>query len=102
LRVAKLPGGQIQLDWSDSCQPDEDYAVYEGELGQFYTHAPVVCSTGGATLAAVQPGLDAAYYLVAPTRGGHEGSYGKASNGVERPQLCGACFPRALINPVCP
>ena len=102
LRVGKLPGGQIQLDWSDSCQPDDDYAVYEGELGQFYSHAPVVCSTGGVTLAAVQPAFAAAYYLVAPTRGGFEGSYGKASNGVERPWLCGACFPRVLSNPVCP
>ena len=103
LRVAKLPGGQIQLDWSDSCQPDDDYAVYEGVLGQFYTHGPVVCSTDGATLAAVSPGFAAAYYLVAPTRGGLlEGSYGKASNGTERPWLCGACFPRVLSDPVCP
>lgn len=102
MTVVKLPGGQIQLDWSASCLPDDDYAVYEGQLGRFYSHAPVVCSTGGATGAAVQPGFDGAYYLVAPTRGGFEGSYGKNSDGEERPRRCGACFPRALSDPVCP
>ena len=50
LTLNQMPGGDIHLSWGSSCGPQEtDYAVYEGILGDFTTHTPVLCSTGGLT-----------------------------------------------------
>lgn len=86
------------LTWDDSClAADDDYAVYEGVLGDFTSHAPVQCSTGGATSATITPAAGGTFYLVVPHNGVYEGSYGVDSAGAERPQADdGACFPQEL------
>lgn len=102
LTVARAPGGSLSLSWGGSCRGgDDDYAVYEGALGSFYSHASRACSTAGATAALIAPAAGNTYYLVVPTRSYREGSYGKNSAGAERPVGSGACFPQ-LVKPCDP
>ena len=99
LTVAKGASGSLSLAWGASCRGgDDDYAVYEGTLGSFYSHAARLCSTSGARSALIAPAAGGTYYLVVPTRAYREGSYGKDSAGVERPAGSGACFPQ-LVKP---
>ena len=99
LRVSTLPNGDLSLLWGPSCRTtDTDYAVYEGTLGDFASHVPKVCSTGGLRTQELTPGAGDTYYLVVPTQAGREGSYGKSSAGIERPQGPAACLPRAICS----
>jgi len=101
LRLGKVAGGDLQLDWGPSCRvSDGDFAVYEGALGLFASHLPVVCSTGGATSLILTPVQNRGYFLVVPAGSGIEGSYGHASGGVERPLGSAAC--RAQVVVPCP
>jgi hypothetical protein len=91
-------GGTLRLSWSPSCLAAEsDYAVYEGTLGSFTDHVPLFCSTSGATAATIVPGGGNTYYLVVPHGGAAEGSYGTASDSLERPPSVAACLPRAMV-----
>ena len=79
---------------------DNEYAIYEGNVGSYYNHASKFCSTGGATTWTFTPATWDAYYLVVPHNGINEGSYGLDSASNERPQGVPACLPQ-LIG-VCP
>ena len=97
LTVSKGAGDTIALAWGASCvAADADYAVYEGTLGSFASHAPRACSTGGATSFGLTPAAGPTYYLVVPVHADREGSYGTDSANAERPQGIGACAPRTL------
>jgi hypothetical protein len=99
LRLAKLPNGDLTATWGASCNAnDDDYALYTGTLGNFASHVPQTCSTAGATTTTFTPPAGATYYLVGPTNGVEEGSYGTDSNGLERPQGAGACLPRSIVS----
>jgi hypothetical protein len=99
LTVAKAVGDSLALAWGASCRSgDDDYAVYEGTLGSFYSHAARACTTAGATAATIASAAGNTYYLVVPTRAYREGSYGKSSAGAERPSGSGTCFPQ-LVKP---
>jgi hypothetical protein len=88
-------GSDLKLTWGPSCRPtDTDYEVYEGSLGAFTSHSAKLCTTGGATSATFTPAGGLRYYLVVPTDGSSEGSYGIASNGVERPRGATTCRPQ--------
>jgi len=94
--------GDLTLTWGSSCRTtDIDYAIYEGTLGTFPSHAPRLCTTGGATTATFPAPSGSAYYLVVPRNAAREGSYGRASDGSERPQGIDACLPQAIA-PACP
>jgi hypothetical protein len=100
LRVARVGVDDVELTWADSCAVgDQDYAVYQGTLGDFAGHVPVDCSTGGATTHTFTPG-DSVYFLVVPRNASREGSYGTDSAGAERPRSGSACVPQALA-PAC-
>jgi hypothetical protein len=89
------PNDEVTLTWGDSCsQDDDDYAVYAGQLDGVGDHAPLACSTAGSTTYTLVPGAGDAYYLIVPNNGITEGSYGRDSSGVPRPQGAGACYPR--------
>lgn len=101
LRLGQAAGGQLTLEWSPSCSTgDSDYAVYEGSVGQWTDHAPLSCSTSGATFVTVTPSPGSHYYLVVPLNGDREGSYGTDSTGRERPPAPSACEIQALAS--CP
>ena len=98
LRLDKTGDGGIEASWDESCLGDRDYAVYRGTLGAFESHARLTCSTGGLTSASLDSGPASAYYLIVPTNGVSEGSYGRAGDGSLRPAAAipVACFPQLL------
>ena len=97
LTIAKAVVGQITLDWSISCiGTDDDYEIYEGTIGSYYSHTARFCTTGGATTKTLAPAAELTYYLVVPRNLGREGSYGARSGGAERPQGGGACLPQQI------
>lgn len=95
------PGDELTLFWGASCQAsDTDYAIYEGFMGGGYTsHAPLICSTGGASTVTLRPGADNHYYLVVPHNGAREGAYGFDSQGVPRFPAAAACLIQDWICP---
>lgn len=96
LRVDKS-GGSLALNWLPSCSTgDNNYEVYEGMVGTWYSHVPVTCTTGGATSSTFAPAAGDRYYLVVPRNNTNEGSYGKNSSSVERPPSSSLCVPQAL------
>ena len=85
---------QVELAWGGSCVgSDTDYGIYEGRIGDFYSHTRKVCTTGGSTVEQVTPGLDpvGTYYVVVPNNGVFDGSYGRNSAGVQRPDGSSTC-----------
>jgi hypothetical protein len=87
----------LSLQWDFSCSYAAlDYEVYEGVLGNFTSHVPRLCSTGGDPFANISPPGGSAYYLVVATTGAFEGSYGKNNAGVERARSTAACMPQSL------
>jgi len=90
-------GSDVTLAWGASCLvTDADFEVYEGTLGSFASHSPRLCTTGGALTATITPISGDRYFLVVPTNGTSEGSYGLQSDGSERPQGSSACLSRQI------
>ena len=97
LMIGKSGPAQLALSWSASCSSgDDDYEVHEGTLGAFTSHSFILCSTGHATNAVITPAAGNRYYLVVPTDGVVEGSYGRTSAGVERTASGSACVPQSI------
>jgi len=92
-------GGSLQLAWGPSCvSTDTDFAVYEGVLGSFTSHAPVLCSTGGSASATISPSASSSYYLVVPNDHYYEGRYGSSSSGAPISAGPTRCWPAAVAN----
>jgi len=97
LTVTLNVAGDLEMSWGSSCvSGDTDFAIYEGILGNFTSHTPSTCSTGGSTGAVVQPGFGNTYYLVVPHNTVWEGSHGYRADGTERPRGPAACFAQAV------
>ena len=97
LRLTKF-GTSLELDWGASCSPqDSDFVVYEGTIGDFTTHVPVQCSTGGLQGLFFVPSSGSSYYLVGPRNSTSEGSLGTATGGVERPVSVSSCMTRLAL-----
>ncbi|MCU0222649.1 MAG: DUF4215 domain-containing protein [Acidobacteria bacterium] len=77
---------------------DTDYEVYEGMLGNFTTHVPVLCSTGGATGVTIAAATGSRYYFIVPHNGTNGGSYGSASAGTERPLGVASCRAKSVAS----
>ena len=93
LSVSHAAGSDLLLGWGGSCKAgDTDYEVYEGTLGSFSSHSPLTCGTLGATTWTLTPSSGNNYYLVVPTNGSREGSYGLDSGSTERGQGVSACL----------
>ncbi|HEX5042801.1 MAG TPA: hypothetical protein VFV75_07830 [Candidatus Polarisedimenticolaceae bacterium] len=94
---ADRSGASVALSWDGSClASDDDYAVYEGTLGAFTSHAPRLCSTGGARTASFDLPAGSVYWLVVPRNGAAEGSYGVDGSGTARPASAAACLPASV------
>ena len=103
LIVEKLSDDWVRLTWGASCRPDDDdFEVYEGLIGVPSSLLPVTCTTGGLLSHDLKPATNAASFLVVPTDGTTEGSYGNDSEGNERLPDPAACRPQALGDPICP
>ncbi len=100
-RVDEAVGVKLTLTWDPSCRTtDTDYAIYEGVLGEFYSHDLRFCSTSGVTTKTFTPIAGDTYYLVVPLNATREGSYGTTKAGTERPPATPACLPQWIG--VCP
>jgi hypothetical protein len=101
LRLELGDASEIRLSWSPSCIASEvDYEIYEGVLGDFSSHVPAVCSTGGRTSMTLTPLNGDRYYLTVPTNGADEGSHGKTSSGSERQRGPSVCLSQTVA--ACP
>ena len=100
LTVTHSAGSDIMLSWDPSCAGDTDYEIHEGTIGSYYSHNSLFCSTGGATTMTFTPSAGGTYYLVVPTNGVDDGSYGLDSVGSQRPPAGKACLPQTIV--VCP
>jgi len=96
LTLSRDAAGFLTLGWGESCSAaDDDYEVYEGALGDFTSHEPLTCGTGGATTIIVTPSAGDRYYLVVPRNTTYEGSHGTDGAGFERTPGAPGCLPRA-------
>ncbi len=101
LEVDRLGPANLLLTWDNSCTvTDDDYEVYQGSVGSYYSHVSVLCSTGSATAAVFLLPGGSAYYLVVPQNGTSEGNYGQDGSGTPRPPAPAACLPQVVA--VCP
>jgi len=92
---------EIRIDWSPSCATgDDDYALYEGMLGEFSSHLPFQCTTNGETEVTINPSPGGRYYLVTPIadhgQSWTEGGLGFGSSGEERGQGQQFCYERQI------
>jgi len=97
LTVERSGTGDLRLTWGASClSTDTDYEVYAGAIGTFSSYAPVACGTGGLTSMTLTPSAGSQFYLVVPRNAAREGSYGLASQGLERAPGTGSCLPQTI------
>jgi len=97
LTLAKASGGDLALSWGGSCSNgNSDYEIYEGSVGDFESHSPILCTTDNQLTAEFPPAATSSYYLVVPGSDTREGSYGRDSAGFERPQATAPCLPQQI------
>jgi len=96
-------GASVIVSWSSSCsQGAEDYEIYEGTIGAWYSHTSKVCTDAAHDLTEVfAPAVGSDYYLVVPRNAVDEGSYGTSSAGIERPVGAAQCVTPQVVTP-CP
>jgi len=95
-------GTDLDLTWSASCAASgPDYAVYEGQLGTWFSHDPRGCSSGQTLSMTITPSGGDRYYLVAPVTSEFTGSLGTTSAGAERPDGEASCTADRALAP-CP
>lgn len=94
--------GNLVMAWGPSCSSGAaDYAIYQGALGNWYSHSRADCSDdGGDFTEEITPAAGDRYYLVVPYHANAEGSYGVATAG-ERPAGGPACIAAQEVGP-CP
>lgn len=106
LRVSKAvsPATDLVLDWSASCSEGaEDYGIYEGTIGTWYSHTDIDCEDASGDLTEqVTPGAGNRYYLVVAHNAKSEGSYGSSDNfppgfDTERPVGAATCAASQVI-----
>jgi len=101
IRFRRLGGDQFRMMWETSCGPnDEDYAIYQGAVGDFTSHVPMTCTTGGSDLIDITPAAGNLYYLVVPLTVSREGSYGLDGNDDPRPASLAPCLSQTFE--ICP
>jgi hypothetical protein len=105
-KAAAPPG--IIFVWPGSClSGGQDYGIYEGMIGAWYSHVPVACVDLPPVLTEpILPAAPDSYYLVVPqnTCRGVEGSYGRCSPGIclpfnERPVGAVVCAAPQVLPP---
>ena len=97
LLIDRLNSSTIRLTWGDSCQAaDTDFELYRGAIGAFDDFDFVLCSTGGLPTTDRSMPAGSVFFLVAPTDGGVEGSYGQDSDESERTTIGMTCLGQVL------
>jgi hypothetical protein len=88
-------GSSLVLNWEASCSAAaQDYAIYEGEIGNWYSHTEIDCSDDLGDLAEeIIPLGGSRYYIIVPRGTLEEGSYGRDWTNAERPAGLSTCAP---------
>ncbi len=91
----------LVLSWQASCGASvQNYAIYEGQIGSWYSHSRIDCSDAGADLTEeITPNDGDRYYVVVPLDANDEGSYGRATLTGERPTGISTCKPSQDTGP---
>ena len=91
-------GSGLRLTWEDLGPTVPAYNLYEGTIGIWYSHAPLLCGVTGTAGGAGNRFLDFTptgpanrYYLVTASDACGEGSPGRAGSGLRRPMPNGTC-----------
>lgn len=94
--------GNLDLRWGATCtSTGPDYSVHEGQLGVWFSHHPVLCTTGHTLAATITPSGGGRYYLIAPIWVNFTGGFGTDSTGAQRPNGNPSCTGDRAIVP-CP
>ena len=98
----------LDISWAASCaEGGEDYGIYEGTIGTWYSHTRIDCDDAGSNLTElVTPAVGNRYYVVVPHSAKEEGSYGSSDNfpagfDTERPVGATTCASPQVIT-ACP
>ena len=93
VRRSSLVSGRLAISWSPSSSAGaDDYGIYEGTLGLWYSHTAADCSDDGGDLQEeITPQSGGRYFLVVPLNASDEGSYGRNTSGSERPRGTSTC-----------
>ena len=97
--VTVAPSGPgLRLTWEDLGPTVPAYNIYQGTIGDWYSHAPLLCHVTGTADGAGNRFLDISptgvadrYYLVTASDACGEGSPGRAGSGLRRPMPNGTC-----------
>jgi hypothetical protein len=88
-----IVAGDLTVTWAPSCsQGAEDYGIYEGQIGTYYSHSRIDCFDNAPSFTEeVTPSVNSSYYLVVPHNNKEEGDYGDAFDSpsgtfIARPQ----------------
>ena len=88
--------GDLRLAWGAACGiAGGDYEVYAGDLGDYASLAPALCSTAGARSVTLPMSSGDRFFLVVPRHDLLEGGYGSASDGSARPASQASCLPQS-------
>jgi hypothetical protein len=94
-----LGPGSLVLTWDPPCNdatvPNQDFAVYQGAIGNWSSLASVTCTTGRARSWLIDSPPPGQFWEVVPENSVNEGSYGQSSMG-ERPPALSPCRPQAV------
>lgn len=104
LMVEHGPGSLLNLLWQGSCSSlAQDYAIYEGAIGEWTSHTAIDCHDDlGDRSEVVDASPGNRYYLIVPLSGDMEGSYGKISGGSERSRGTSVCAPVQVVDSCLP
>ena len=85
------PGtGQVDMTYTAACDA-ADHTIYYGDLSNVSSHgySDAACFVGTSGTASFDPGSGSWFFLVVASNGSEEGSFGKDSTVVERPEAVG-------------
>jgi hypothetical protein len=95
-----VPSGTIRMSWAPACNesstPDQDYAVYGGNIGSFESKSSLTCSTSRATSWLTDSVQDGTFMIVVPQTAANEGSYGLDGGYSERAPANDPCKPQSI------
>jgi len=103
MQCQKAAGNSITCTYTNGGSCAADNTIYYGQLSSVsnYGYSGAICNIGTSGSASFTLGEGDWFWVIVSNNGSKEGSYGKSSNGVERPEAIGIgnCdYPQDLMN----
>jgi hypothetical protein len=93
--------GSLRLSWNADCGGGTHYGVYRGSLAtglSSMSPASGSCTVTGTEALVPMGAVAGEFFLVVPSSGGFEGSYGLGVQGQPRPAAIEPCYPQDVID----